>query len=97
MKIGWTPKSIRTFKKLVRKNPQLRPLIEATLELLSEDCFNPSLRTHIKSSVHRPVLISLFSSFASFAPSRLNHSDATGNDITNWREIYRYLVMFNRL
>ncbi|WP_373537148.1 type II toxin-antitoxin system YafQ family toxin [Microcoleus sp.] len=46
MKIGWTPKSIRTFKKLVRKNPQLRLLIEATLELLSEDCFNPSLRTH---------------------------------------------------
>lgn len=46
MKIGWVPKSIRTFKKLVRKNPQLRPLIEATLELLSEDCFNPSLRTH---------------------------------------------------
>lgn len=28
MKIGWTPKSIRTFKKLVRKNPQLRPLID---------------------------------------------------------------------
>jgi hypothetical protein len=26
MKIGWTPKSIRTFKKLVRKNPQLRLL-----------------------------------------------------------------------
>ena len=46
MKIGWTPKSIRTFKKLVRKNPQLRLLIEATLELLSEDCFHPSLRTH---------------------------------------------------
>lgn len=46
MKIGWTPKSIRTFKKLVCKNPQLRLLIEATLELLSEDCFNPSLRTH---------------------------------------------------
>lgn len=46
MKIGWTPKSIPTFKKLLRKNPQLRPLIEATLELLSEDCFHPSLRTH---------------------------------------------------
>ena len=44
MKIGWTPKSIRTFKKLVRKNPQLRPLIEATLELLSEDCFNQGKR-----------------------------------------------------
>jgi hypothetical protein len=41
MKIGWNRKSIRSFKKLVRKNPQLRPLIEATLELLSEDCFNP--------------------------------------------------------
>ena len=46
MKIGWTPKSIRTFKKLVRKNPQLRLLIEATLELLPEDCFNLCLRTH---------------------------------------------------
>ena len=33
-------------KKLLRKNPQLRPLIEATLELLSEDCFNSSLQTH---------------------------------------------------
>jgi addiction module RelE/StbE family toxin len=46
MKISWTPKSIRNFKKLVRKNPELRSLIEATLEILSKDCFNPSLRTH---------------------------------------------------
>jgi addiction module RelE/StbE family toxin len=46
MKIGWSPKSIRSFKRLVRKNPQLRPLIEATLQLLAEDHFHPSLRTH---------------------------------------------------
>ena len=46
MKIGYTPKSLRSFKKLSRKNPQLRPIIEATLRLLSEDPFNPSLRTH---------------------------------------------------
>ncbi len=46
MKIGWTPRSIRSFKRLVRKNPQLRPLVEATLKLLSEDPFNPKLRTH---------------------------------------------------
>ncbi|MCU0544961.1 MAG: type II toxin-antitoxin system mRNA interferase toxin, RelE/StbE family [Oscillatoriaceae cyanobacterium Prado104] len=37
---------MRNFKKLVRKNPELCPLIEATLELLSKDCFNPRLRTH---------------------------------------------------
>ena len=32
-----------------------------------------SARTHIKSSLHRPVLNSLFSFFASRAPSQLNH------------------------
>ncbi|MDY6804621.1 MAG: type II toxin-antitoxin system mRNA interferase toxin, RelE/StbE family [Cyanobacteriota bacterium] len=46
MKIGWTPRSVRSFKRLVRKNPQLRPLVEATLELLSEEPFNPKLRAH---------------------------------------------------
>ncbi|MEZ2228865.1 hypothetical protein [Microcoleus sp.] len=38
---------------------------------------------YIKSSLHHPVLNSLFSSFASFAPSWLNHSDTTGIDITS--------------
>ncbi|MFW6358024.1 MAG: type II toxin-antitoxin system YafQ family toxin [Chroococcales cyanobacterium] len=46
MKIGWSPKSVRAFKRLVRKNPQMRPLIEQTLRQLSEDPFHPSLRTH---------------------------------------------------
>ncbi len=36
----------------------------------------------ISNPLASELLISLFSSFASFAPSRLNHSDATGNDIT---------------
>lgn len=44
--IGWTSKSLRAFKRLVRKNPQLRPLIEKTLEKLAESPFHPSLRTH---------------------------------------------------
>jgi addiction module RelE/StbE family toxin len=44
--IGWTPKSLRAFKRLVRKNPQLRPLIEQTLHQLAEDSFHPSLKTH---------------------------------------------------
>jgi addiction module RelE/StbE family toxin len=44
--IGWTPKSLRAFKRLIRKNPQLRPLIEKTLQQLAEDPFHPSLRTH---------------------------------------------------
>ncbi|MFM7600523.1 MAG: type II toxin-antitoxin system YafQ family toxin [Pseudanabaena sp.] len=44
--IGWTPKSIRAFKRLVRKNPQLRTLLEKTLLQLAEEPFHPSLRTH---------------------------------------------------
>jgi addiction module RelE/StbE family toxin len=44
--IGWTPKSLRAFKRLIRRNPQLRPLIEQTLTQLAEDPFHPSLQTH---------------------------------------------------
>lgn len=44
--IGWTPKSLRAFKRLIRKNPQLRPLIAKTLQKLAEDAFYPSLKTH---------------------------------------------------
>ncbi len=46
MKVAWTPQSLRLFKRLVRKNPQLRPSIEQTLRQLSDDPFHPSLRTH---------------------------------------------------
>ncbi len=46
MKIAWTPKSMRAFKKMIRKNPQLRNLIETTLRQLVKDPFHPSLRTH---------------------------------------------------
>ena len=46
MNIGWTPKSLRYFKRLIRKDPNLRPLIEQTLLQLSEDPFYPSLCTH---------------------------------------------------
>ena len=46
MKVGWSSKSLRAFKRLVRRNPQLRILIEQTLRQLAEDPFHPSLRTH---------------------------------------------------
>jgi addiction module RelE/StbE family toxin len=45
-KIGWTPKSLRAFKRLVKRNPDLRPAIERTLNQLAEDPFHPSLQTH---------------------------------------------------
>jgi Txe/YoeB family toxin of Txe-Axe toxin-antitoxin module len=41
-KIGWAPKSLRDFKRLVKRNPDLRPAIERTLNQLSEDPFHPS-------------------------------------------------------
>jgi addiction module RelE/StbE family toxin len=44
--IGWTPKSLRAFKRLVRQNPQQRPAIEQTLKQLADNPFHPSLRTH---------------------------------------------------
>ena len=44
--IGWIPKSLRAFKRLIRKNPQLRPSIAKTLQKLTEDAFHPSLKTH---------------------------------------------------
>ncbi|XZO04825.1 MAG: NUDIX domain-containing protein [Microcoleus sp.] len=55
------------------------PKQAAVRELEEETCLNT---TYIKSCLHRPVLNSLFSSFASLAPSRLNHSNTTGIDIT---------------
>ncbi|WP_293159744.1 hypothetical protein [Okeania sp. SIO2C9] len=43
MKIAWTPKSLRAFKRMVRKRPDLRPLIEEVLRQLAEEPFHPSL------------------------------------------------------
>jgi len=37
---------LRAFKRMVRQNPQLRPLIEETLQQLTEDPFHPTLKTH---------------------------------------------------
>lgn len=37
---------MRKFKRLIKKNAQLRIQIEQTLELLIEDPFDSSLRTH---------------------------------------------------
>lgn len=44
--LAWSPKSLRAFKRMVRQNPQLRPLIEETLKQLVEDPFHPTLKTH---------------------------------------------------
>lgn len=44
--LAWSPKSLRAFKRMVRQNPQLRPLIEETLQQLVEDPFHPTLKTH---------------------------------------------------
>jgi addiction module RelE/StbE family toxin len=44
--ISWSSKSQRAFKRVVRRNPQLRSRIEEVLNLLVEDPFNPSLDTH---------------------------------------------------
>ncbi|MGB6298722.1 MAG: plasmid stabilization system protein [Rivularia sp. (in: cyanobacteria)] len=42
----WSAKFVRKFKRLTKKNAQLKIQIEKTLELLIEDPFDSSLRTH---------------------------------------------------
>ena len=37
---------LRTARRLARKRPQTADDLRATLELLAEDAFHPSLRTH---------------------------------------------------
>jgi len=44
--IDWTAKSQRAFKRLIRKSPQLRPLLEKALRQLAKDLYHPSLRTY---------------------------------------------------
>ncbi|NEP36783.1 MULTISPECIES: type II toxin-antitoxin system mRNA interferase toxin, RelE/StbE family [unclassified Moorena] len=46
MKIAWTPQSLRALKRVIRKRPDFRPLIEKTLRQLAEDPFHSSLHTH---------------------------------------------------
>ncbi|GAX39403.1 hypothetical protein NIES4075_03590 [Tolypothrix sp. NIES-4075] len=42
----WSPTFIRAFKRLIKKNPELRPQIEQVLQQIAEDPFLPSLRSH---------------------------------------------------
>jgi mRNA-degrading endonuclease YafQ of YafQ-DinJ toxin-antitoxin module len=37
---------VRAARRLVKRNPELAPVLLAALELLAEDAFHPSLRTH---------------------------------------------------
>ncbi|MEH2044018.1 type II toxin-antitoxin system RelE/ParE family toxin [Nostoc sp.] len=42
----WSPTFIRAFKRLVKKNPELRSQIEQVLQQIAEDPFQVSLRSH---------------------------------------------------
>jgi mRNA interferase YafQ len=37
---------VRAAKRIVKKSPEVGPILHATLELLAEDAFSPSLKTH---------------------------------------------------
>jgi addiction module RelE/StbE family toxin len=42
----WSASFVRAFKRLARKDPQLTSRTKRALELLSDEAFHPSLRTH---------------------------------------------------
>ena len=46
MKIVWDNRFKRAFRKLIKKNPELRERITNVLYLLANDPFTPSLKTH---------------------------------------------------
>jgi len=46
MKLFWSKRFIRDFKRLIRQNPQIKSDIETTLEKLTDDHTDPSLKTH---------------------------------------------------
>jgi len=46
MKLFWSKRFVRDFKRLIRQNPSLHFSVETTLEKLSQNCFDPSLKTH---------------------------------------------------
>ena len=46
MNSAWTPRSLRAFKRLIKRNPQLRLVIEQTLQQIELDVYHPSLKTH---------------------------------------------------
>jgi addiction module RelE/StbE family toxin len=37
---------VRVARRLTKKNPQAAPLLQAALEALAEDAFQPALKTH---------------------------------------------------
>ena len=45
-RLAWTPKSQRAFKRLIKRNPQLKEIIRQILNQLVQNPFSPSLRTH---------------------------------------------------
>ncbi len=46
MRIVWNNRFRRVFKKLIKKNPELKNKITSVLTLLAEDPFTPSLKSH---------------------------------------------------
>jgi addiction module RelE/StbE family toxin len=46
MQLVWSAGFSRELKRLLRRNPQLRTVVEQTLQTLAENPFHPSLKTH---------------------------------------------------
>ncbi|WP_310486826.1 type II toxin-antitoxin system mRNA interferase toxin, RelE/StbE family [Chamaesiphon sp. VAR_69_metabat_338] len=46
MQVVWSSGFTRSFKKITKRNPQLRDRITEVLILLAEDPFTPSLKSH---------------------------------------------------
>jgi mRNA interferase YafQ len=46
MEVVWSSGFNRSFRKIIKKNPQLKDQITKVLKLLADDPFTPSLKSH---------------------------------------------------
>lgn len=57
MEVVWSSGFKRSFKKITKKNPQLKNQIINVLRLLADDPFTPSLKSHIGSASRSMIVV----------------------------------------
>lgn len=86
----WTQTFLRTARRLLRKNPALRPELQMVIEQLEADPAHPRLRLHpLKGRLHGKHAVSLTYSHRIVLLLRLQQREITLLDIGTHDEVYR--------
>ena len=86
----WMPTFIRTARKLLRKNPALRPEFQVVVEQLEADPFHPRLRLHpLKGNLQGKHAASVTYSHRLVLLLRLEQHEIILLDVGSHDEVYR--------